>query len=52
MRLIFACVVGWFVLAVASAFEASDGAGLSAPKHDRPGEKSGSLIVAVLQARP
>jgi hypothetical protein len=49
MRLIFACVVGWFVLAIAAAVASADGAGgSSAPKR----EKSGSLIVAVVDLRP
>ncbi len=42
MRLVLACVLGWFVIAAAAALASRDASGtpLSAPKHDK-----GVLIV-------
>jgi hypothetical protein len=45
MRLVFACVLGWFVIAAAAAL-ASHGSGAPSPdkgRHDR----SGSMIVTL-----
>ena len=44
MRLVFACVLGWFVIAAAAALS-SHGSG--APHEKGRNERSGSLIVAV-----
>jgi hypothetical protein len=50
MRLVFACVLGWFVIAAAAALASRDA---TAAKHDHVGrhDRSGSLIVAVLRPR-
>jgi hypothetical protein len=44
MRLVFACVLGWFVIAAAAL--ASHGSGAPPPAHPRH-DRSGSLIVAL-----
>ena len=50
MRLVFACVLGWFVIAAAAALASHKPDGSAPPgqgRHDR----SGSLIVALGETR-
>jgi hypothetical protein len=46
MRLVFACVLGWFVIAAAAAL-ASHNADAAQPSGKGRHDRSGSLIVAV-----
>jgi hypothetical protein len=46
MRLVFACVLGWFVIAAAAALASHHADASSGPGKGRH-ERSGSLIVAV-----
>jgi hypothetical protein len=46
MRLVFACVLGWFVIAAAAALASHNGGGAQPPEKGRH-DRSGSLIVAV-----
>jgi hypothetical protein len=46
MRLVLACVLGWFVIAAAAALASRD-ADASKPDHAGRNDRSGSLIVAV-----
>ncbi len=48
MRLVLACVLGWFVIAAASALASRD-ADAAKPDHAGRHERSGSLIVAVIR---
>lgn len=47
MRLVFACVLGWFVIAAASALASHHASGWSDPGKKGRHDRSGSLIVAV-----
>lgn len=46
MRLVLACVLGWFVIAAAAALASRD-ASAAKPDHAGRHERSGSLIVAL-----
>jgi hypothetical protein len=46
MRLVFACVLGWFVIAAAAALASHEPEGSPPPDRGRH-ERSGSLIVAL-----
>lgn len=47
MRLVFACVLGWFVIAAAAALASHKPGGPEPPDKKGRHDRSGSLIVAV-----